>query len=150
MVTKTTDIPPSETDWQAIRGASQDAASALNTAGDPADLVQNKIQDMADGVAAGTVENPLGENIAVALGALWGNSLCESYGWKWIVAIHGDWRGLGVADRERKYLALPFNLFSRIIDEKDDETPGPYVRWKAVGANHLPDSSPGMYTIITS
>jgi hypothetical protein len=55
-----------------------------------------------------------------------------------------------VADRERRYLALPFNLFSRIIDEKDDETPGPFVRWKAVGANHLPDSSPGMYTIITS
>ena len=150
MATKTTDIPPSEDDWKAIRGASQAAASALNTADEAADVVQKKIQDMADGVAGGAVENPLGENVAVALGALWGNSLCDTYGWEWIVPIHGDWRGLGVADRERKYLAPPFDLFSRIIDEKDDQTPGPYVRWKAIGANHLPKSSPGMYTIITS
>jgi hypothetical protein len=106
MTTRTTETKPSEDDWQAIRGAA-----------DAADVVQNKIQDMADGVVAGTLENPLGDNLAAALAALWGNSLCETYGWEWIVPIHGDWRSLGVADRDRKYLALPFNLFSRIIDE---------------------------------
>jgi len=150
MATRTTETEPSETDWQAIRGAADAAASLLGTTSDDADLVQKKIQELADGVVEGTVENPLGENLAVALGALWGDSLCEAYGWEWIVPIHGEWRSLGVADRERRYLALPFNLFSRIIDEKDRETPGSFVRYKAIGANHLPESEPGRYTIITS
>ncbi|HEY2837560.1 MAG TPA: hypothetical protein VGJ26_00310 [Pirellulales bacterium] len=150
MATKTTDAPLSEDERQAIRNLSEAAAAALGIANDTPDAIQGKIQDMADGIAMGTIENPLGDDAHIALGALWGNTLCETYGWEWIVPIHGDWRGLGVADRERTYLALPLDLFRRIINEKDDETPGPYVRWKAIGISNLPASSPGMYTIITS
>ena len=150
MAQQTTDLPPSEDQWQAIRSATEAASTALQITNDNAETIQEKIQAMADGVANGTIDNPLGEDVAVALGALWGEQICAAYGWEWIVPVHGDWRGLGVADKERRYLALPFDLFSRIIDEKDEKTPGPHVRWNAIGANHLPQSSPGMYTIITS
>ena len=150
MAIRTTDTSPTEDDWAAIHAAASAAESLLNTAGEEPAEVQAKIQQYVDDVLSGSADNPLGEDVAFALGALWGNSICQAYGWEWIVPIHGDWRGLGVADRERKFLALPFNFFHQLLfEEPNEELPGPRVRFNAIAADHLPESAPGEYTIIT-
>ncbi len=151
MTIRTTHTDPSADDWAAINAAAAAAEDLLGLAGEPPMQVQERIQQYVDDLLSGSVENPLGENAAFALGALWANSICQAYGWEWIVPIHGDWRGLGIADRERKFLALPFNFFQTLLfEDPEEQMPGPRVRFNAIGAGHLPDSSPGEYTIITS
>jgi hypothetical protein len=150
MATQTTDTKLSADDWAAVRAATEAAAGLLESSGATPEIVQEKIQRFIDDLTAGAVENPLGSDLSFALAALWASSICDAYGWEWIVPVHGNWRGLGVADRERKFLALPFNLFSKLVDDRDLEIPGSLIRFRAIGEQHLPDSAPGRYTIITS
>jgi hypothetical protein len=150
MSTQTTEETLSEDDWQAVRAASAAAIDLLGTSDQSAEVTQEKIQQYLDDFIAGRADNPLGPDLSAALGALWADSICQVYGWEWIVPVHGDWRSLGVADPQRMFLALPFQFFARLIDEEDRQTPGPLIRFKAIAANHLPESAPGRYTIITS
>lgn len=116
----------------------------------PAEVVK-AIQEFVDELAAGTAENPLGEDVAVALGALWGNAISDAYGWQWIVPRRGNWSSLGMADTERRYLALPFNLFTKLIfEDPKGGMPGPLVRFNAIGAGQLPEAAPGTYIVVTS
>jgi len=147
-----TEAAPSRKDRMAVRDGADAAAQMLGLTGaeTPEGVVQ-KIQQFLEDFAAGATENPLGDNAAVALGALWGNAICDAYGWQWIVPKHGRWRSLGVADPERSYLALPFDFFHKLMnDDPEGETPGPLVRFHAIGASHLPVSDPKTYTVITS
>jgi hypothetical protein len=114
-------------------------------------VVVNKIQRYLDEFAVGAAENLLGDNVAVALAALWGNAICEAFGWQWIVPVHGHWRSLGVSDRERRHLALPFNLFHEVMHgEAGGEMPAPLTRFNAIAGGTLPPSDPGSYMVITS
>jgi hypothetical protein len=72
-----------------------------------------------------------------------------AYDWDWVAVENGDWRGLGVADKQRSYLVLPINFFNTLILKDTDRTkPGPAVLFKAIGGNYLPASAPGQFMIL--
>jgi hypothetical protein len=110
------------------------------------------IEKFLEDLDAGRTKNTLGEKKgAMALGSLWGNTLLMAYDWKWIKVLHGDWQALGLVDEERRYLALPHQMFVKLLSETcDPSMAGPYSRFNAIGANYLPAAEPGSYTIITS
>lgn len=112
---------------------------------------QDLIESFVEKYRAGCVEGPLDENAAAYLGVFWGMTIVLAYGWNWVAVTHGDWRGFGVADPERKYLALPISFFHTLMHDKaGQQMPGPTVRFKAIGANDLPPSKAKAFTIITS
>jgi hypothetical protein len=111
------------------------------------DLIENFLQRYR----AGQVKESLDENTAAYLGIFWGMTIVLAYDWSFVAVTHGDWRGFGIADSERKYLALPIRFFHLLMhDEAGLEMPGPAVRFKAIGANYLPASKPGEFTVITN
>jgi hypothetical protein len=112
---------------------------------------QDLIEDFLKRYRAGQVEGPLAENAAAYLGIFWGMTLVLAYDWSWVAVSHGEWRGFGVADAKRRYLALPVQFFHQLMhDEAGQELPGPAVRFKTIGANNLPRSKPGAFTVITN
>jgi hypothetical protein len=112
---------------------------------------QDLIEDFLARFQAGQVEAQLDENAAAYLGVFWGMTIILAYDWNWVAVSHGDWRGFGVADPKRLYLALPVRFFHLLMhDEAGREMPGPAVRFKAIGAKHLPASKPGAFTVITN
>ncbi len=112
---------------------------------------QDLIEDFLERFRAGKVAKPIDENTSAYLGCFWAMTISMAYKWDLVAVAHGDWRGLGVADKERKYLALPINFFHTLMHETaGKEMPGPAVRFKAIGANYLPTSTPGAFTVITS
>lgn len=111
---------------------------------------QELIESFLERYRAGSVEGPLDEHAAAYLGIFWGMTIVLEYGWDWVSIIHGDWRGFGVADPKRKYLALPISFFHTLMHEEAGlQMPGPAVRFKAIGANYLPRSKPKAFTVIT-
>jgi hypothetical protein len=114
------------------------------------DEAQNLIEDFLRCFRAGEVEEPLDENAAAYLGVFWGMTIVLAYKWDWVEVAHGDWRGFGVADPKRKYLALPIHFFQVLMHEEAGlEMPGPAVRFKAIRENYLPRSKVGAFTVIT-
>jgi hypothetical protein len=112
---------------------------------------QDLVEDFLKRFRAGLVEGPLDDNAAPYLGVFWGLTIVLAYGWDWVAVARGDWRGFGVADPERKYLALPVRFFHLLMHQEAGLImPGPAVRFKAIGANDLPPSKPGAFTVITN
>lgn len=149
----TTEKPLSDHDTLAIMSA-HDAASDMLGISDCAEPieVQEAIEKFLEEFDADRTKNTLGpSNGPLALGSLWGNSILMAYGWKWIKVIHGDWEALGLVDAERRYLALPHQMFVELLSEScEPSMAGPYSRFNAIGADHLPAAEPGSYMIITS
>ena len=149
----TREEPLSGNDSLAIM-SSADAASemlGLNNYEEPI-VVQEAIEKFLSALAEGTASNKLGPMKApMALGSLWGNTLLMAYDWKWTKVSHGDWQALGLVDAEKRYLALPHQMFKQLLsDSCDPSMAGPYSRFNAIGAKQLPPSEPGTFTIITS
>jgi hypothetical protein len=112
-------------------------------------LAQEKIDRVLQEVFSGGPGNPPTSELAASLGAFWGNTLTQAYDWDWVAVVNGDWRGLGVSDKARKFLVLPFNFFQTLIFNNPSRAmPGPAVLFKAIGANYLPESSPDQFLII--
>jgi hypothetical protein len=112
---------------------------------------QDLIEDFLERYRVGRVEGPLDENAAAYLGLFWAMTIVLAYGWNWVAVAQGDWQGFGVADPERKYLALPILFFHHLMRDKACILlPGPAMRFKAIGANNLPPSTPGSFTLITN
>jgi hypothetical protein len=112
---------------------------------------QDLIESFLEVYRAGDVEGSLDENAAAYLGVFWGMTIVLAYGWDWVAVTHGDWRGFGVADPKRKYLALPISFFHTLMrDEAGQQMPGPALRFKAIGANYLPPSTAKAFTVITN
>jgi hypothetical protein len=110
---------------------------------------QDLIEDRIERFRAGSIKEPLDENVAAYLGVFWGMSVVQAYGWNFVAVTIGDWRGFGVGDVERKYLALPVSFFHKLMHEKTGKKiPGPAAQFKAIGAKLLPASKPGDFTII--
>jgi hypothetical protein len=153
MMPTTKEEPLSGKDSLAIM-SSADAASeilGLRNYEEP-QIIQEAIERFLEELATGKTRNKLGASKgAMALGSLWGNTLLMAYDWKWTKVVHGEWTALGLVDAEKKYLALPHQMFTQLLsDSRDPSMAGPYSRFKAVGANHLPEAAAGSYTIITS
>jgi hypothetical protein len=76
-------------------------------------------------------------------------SIVLAYDWNWVAVAHGDWRGFGVADPERRYLVLPVSYFHTLMHGKGGaELSGPAERFTAIGAGSLPASKPGQFTVL--
>jgi hypothetical protein len=111
---------------------------------------QDLIEDYLDRFRAGRVQGPINNNAAAFLGAFWGMTIVLAYDWQWVAVSNKKWRGFGVADKQRCYLALPARFFHLLMHEEVGRAmPGPAVRFKAIGAHQLPPSGPGAFTIIT-
>lgn len=115
-------------------------------------VIQEALEKFLDDLDAGRVRNTLGPaKGAMALGSLWGNSLLDAYQWKWVNVTHGDWEALGLVDPERRYLALPHQMFVKLLsDDGDPSMAGPGSRFTAIGSGRLPESSPDSLTVITN
>lgn len=151
-MTVTTEEAVSNRDSLAIM-SSADAASAmlqLNNYEEP-DVVLEAIDKFLDAVATNSSANKLGpQKGAMALGSLWGNAVLMAYDWKWIKVIRGDWNALGLVDAERKYLALPHQMFVELLSsDRDPSVARPSARFNAIGAKELPPAEPRSYTIVT-
>jgi hypothetical protein len=109
-----------------------------------------RLEHVVEGLHRGTYENPLGEAAGMALGALWGDSVCAGLGWQW-VRLHGDdWQALGVSDPERRYLALPLAYFEfLLITPPKDVSLSSMQLYQRIAANNLPKSEPGEFTVVT-
>lgn len=83
---------------------------------------------------------------AASFGSFWGSLLVSSFDWEWIAIEYDDWRGLGVADRERRYLILPVNLFYKLLTNAN--VPGPTQRFNAIREGNLPVSEPKQYLLL--
>ena len=114
--------------------------------------MRRSFKKFLDDLDTGKTPNKLGPTKgAMALGSLWGNTQLMAYNWKWVRVNHGDWNALGLVDAERRYLALPHQMFVKLLAELcDPSMAGPYARFNAIGANHLPVAEPGSYTVITN
>lgn len=149
----TTEEPLSDNDSLAIM-SSADAASemlGINNYEEP-HVVQDAIEKFLAELAAGQAQNKLGEKKgAMALGSLWGNTLLMTYDWQWIKVTHGDWHALGLVDSERRYLALPHQMFVELLsDSCDPSMVGPAARYNVIGEKRLPAAEPGSFMIVTS
>jgi hypothetical protein len=149
----TREIPLFGNDSLAIM-SSADAGSAmlgLNNYEEPL-VVQEAIESFLRALAGGTAANKLGPTKGpMALGSLWGNTLLMAYDWKWTKVSHGEWQSLGLVDAEKRYLALPHQMFKQLLsDSCDPSMAGPNARFNAIGAKQLPPSEPGSFTIITN
>jgi hypothetical protein len=115
-------------------------------------VIQETLERFLEDLDAGRVRNTLGPaKGAMALGSLWGNSLLDAYKWKWVRVKHGDWEALGLIDPELRYLALPHQMFVKLLAEDcDPSMAGPAFRFTAIGSGGLPESSPGSLTVITN
>ena len=146
-------------DRRDLAEASQAIQAQLQAAGNAADI-QMLIGRAAEAALHGKL--CLGEPfdqpavLAWALAAWWGNTLCDDLGWRWVGIQHGTWQGMGVTDAKQCYLALPFDLFHRIVVDRNHETPGAPVRYNAIQAwqagqpSPLPRAAPGDLLVVTS
>ncbi|MFC7339651.1 hypothetical protein ACFQY0_20875 [Haloferula chungangensis] len=152
----TTANPTSEMDDQMISEASAAARQVLGISGDTSsDTVHQSIHDFLcrqntkSGLLRRSPAMPMGEDCPMALGALWGSEICREFGWDWIVAQQGDWTGLGVADPERRYLALALNYFEGLIHVHPEVANLPALQlYNCFKAGKFPDSVPGALTLI--
>lgn len=149
----TTEEALSGNDTLAIMSSADSASEmlALNSYEEPK-VVQEAIERFLEELAAGKTRNKLGpKKGAMALGSLWGNTLLMAYNWKWTKVVHGDWKALGLVDAEKRYLALPHQMFKTLLsDSHDPSMAGPFARFAAIGADGLPAAEPRSFTIITS
>lgn len=83
---------------------------------------------------------------AAAFGSFWGCLLVSCLDWEWIAIEYDDWRGLGVADKERRHIILPVNLFYKLLTNAN--VPGPTLRFNAIREGYLPVSEPNQYLIL--
>jgi hypothetical protein len=112
---------------------------------------QPLLEDFLERFRIGLVEGAVDQHAAAKLGLFWGMTIVLAYDWNWVSVAKGDWRGFGVADAQRRHLALPIPFFQQLMhDETGWEMPGPAARFRAIGATHLPASKPGEFRIITS
>lgn len=112
---------------------------------------QPLIENFLERFRVGEVEEELDPHAAAKLGLFWGMTIVLAYDWNWVSVSRADWRGFGVADSQRQYLALPIPFFQQLMHEESGwDIPGPAARFRAIGAKQLPASKPGEFTIITS
>ena len=143
-------------DDQMIAEASAAARQILGISGETSsDAVHRAIHDFLcrqntkSGVLRRRPAMPLGEDCPMALGALWGSEICREFDWDWIVAQNGGWTGLGIADPERKYLALALNYFEGLIYVHPEAANLPAIQlYNCIKAGKFPKSSPGALTLI--
>jgi hypothetical protein len=122
--------------------------SGLEPGFDPA-KAQDLIEDFIRRFRGGQVQEELDENAAAYLGVFWGMTVVLAYDWNWVAVADGAWRGFGVADPERRYLALPIRYFHLLMHDKaGDKMPRPESRFKAIGTDDLPESKPGALTLL--
>ena len=113
--------------------------------------VQDKIEKLLEKIVAGDQGVPPDETLVAGLAAFWGMTIAQAFNWQLIAVECDGWRGLGFSDLDRRYLALPMNYFHELVfNDPQHLIPGPAVRFNAIKASYLPESEPGMYTIITS
>jgi hypothetical protein len=152
----TTSSAITEIDEQMIAEAAAAAREVLEIGEDTSsDAVHQSIHDFLcrqntkTGLLRRRPAMPLGEDCPMALGALWGSEICREFGWNWIVAHHGEWSGLGVADPERKYLALALNYFEGLIHFHPEVANLPALQlYNCFKADKFPDSAPDALTLI--
>jgi hypothetical protein len=112
---------------------------------------QPLIESFLERFRVGEVVGELDPLAAEKLGLFWGLTIALEYDWNWVSVAADNWRGFGVADLQRSYLALPMPYFRTLMHEESGwEIPGPSSRFRAIGAKHLPPSRPGALTIIAS
>lgn len=93
--------------------------------------------------------SPLGDDAPMAFGALLGSIICEAFGWRWIVATHSDSMGLGIVDKEQKYLFFPLSYMDDLFDNNGDTELSPKLIFNCIDGDKLPRSSPNQFLSLT-
>ncbi len=151
MKTTTKERKLTTTEKRMLRQASAAALSLLSlTRSAKPEKIATRIEDFVEGLFSRKVKNLLGEDAAMALGALWGEAICIACGWEWVVAQHGRWKGLGIADSERRYLALPLSYFTFLLANPPKDIHLPSLQlYNCITKGNMPKSNPRDYTIVS-
>lgn len=108
-------------------------------------ITHSKLEEFLANTPSAQDEEELHEQ-AASFGSFWGCLLVSSFDWQWIAIEYDDWRGLGVADKERRYLILPVNLFYKLLTNAN--VPGPTQRFNAIREGYLPVSERNQYLLL--
>lgn len=98
---------------------------------------------------AGKDQRQLDPNTAAFLGVFWGFTIMQAFNWDWTAVAVANQRRLGITDKENRYLALPINYLHKMFsDDPKHEMRLPSSYFDAIAANQLPESRPGLFTIV--
>ena len=90
------------------------------------------------------------EDEAAHLGVFWAWHLVLKQGWEFVGVTRDDWDGLGVADKERRYIALPVSYFVDLFHRlnRPDRDAQPSVVYYCIANDELKPSATGAMNVV--
>jgi len=110
------------------------------------------IRDAVDVVREGEADIPNNyedfEEIAFALGTLWGDVVCRTSDWEWVYLEEDNgYEGWAITSNDRSYACYPHHLVLEILYTQDREN-NLVSLFNMIDNSILPPASPGDYIII--
>jgi hypothetical protein len=149
---KTTDAPMKASLRGEIKAALVRARALLQLTAksSPADA-QRGIYDVVTEIIEDKkrTEKSLLDDLAIDLGCLWGQSVCDALGWEWRVVNRGDDELHAVVSKDRAYFIAPLVYLRRQLDQRgktaDNTT---LLLFNMLKTNKLPHSRPKEYLML--
>lgn len=89
------------------------------------------------------------EGVAQGLGALWGQVLCDQFGWTWVmIQVDQHDEGFGVVTSIRSHVIYPIRYLSRLLSSPANDQTIEKV-FNAIQTNKLPKSLPRGYMVVS-
>ncbi len=89
------------------------------------------------------------ENTSRGLGAMWGQILCDQFGWNWVmVQVDNRDECFAVVNAGRSHVIYPFKTLTGVLANKVREQPIPKI-FDALTTNKLPKSLPRGYMVVS-
>lgn len=87
---------------------------------------------------------------AAIVAVYWGWGFVTHLDWEWIGVSAGDWNGLAIADKERRYVVLPVDYFMKLVgDARNDDLATPQEVFEGIANGVLPAYPPRSYVVVS-
>jgi hypothetical protein len=116
--------PLDEDEEAEVRGQIENAREIMSIEPDASpDEIQRVIYEELQRVQSGHVEfdDQEKENIALGLGCLWGQSVCDQLGWRWANITVGETEGIGIIAPDRSLVTYPMSFINRFVQDPDSD-----------------------------
>lgn len=88
------------------------------------------------------------ENLAINLGCLWGQTVCDEIGWEWCFATIGDENVFAVAPPNRSYVVAPMGFVQTQLQKRPPEDNTSLLLFNMVVGGSLPKAKAGAYITV--
>lgn len=88
------------------------------------------------------------EDLAINLGCLWGQTVCDEIGWEWCFATIGDEQVIGIAPPDRSYLIAPMGFVQTQLEKRPPEDNTSRLLFNMVVGGSLKKVKAGSYITV--